>query len=126
LTAEQFQLELDEKRSKGLYPISAVAFPDGDKTRFGFVMARNSQRPKWAERHGLTTAQLRKELDAGKSRGYRPTVISGYREGGESRYLAVWVQDTTTDPPTTWTPSDPEADDQGARRGRRAAPVARK
>ena len=126
LTDQQFRATLDEWRSKGYHPISAAASPDGDTTRFGLVMVRNSPHLEWAERHDLTTAELRKELDAGKSRGYHPIVISGYRQGGESRYLAVWVQDTPTDPPTTWTPADPEAGEQGARRGRRAAPVARK
>ena len=86
-------------------------------------MVRDLPNLKWAERHGLTTAELRKELDAGRSRGYHPIVISGYRQGVESRYLAVWVQDTPTDPPTTWTPADPEAGEQGALPGRAGRPV---
>jgi hypothetical protein len=54
-----------------------------------------------------------------------PTVISGYRQQNENRYLAVWVQDTPTDPPTIWAPADPEAGEHGARHGRPAGPTAR-
>jgi hypothetical protein len=108
LTAEQFRAALDEWRPKGYYPASAAAYPDGDTPRFALVMVREDPRREWAERHGLTMAQLLEELEAGKASGHHPTVISGYRQGGESRYLAVWVQDTPPDPPALWTPGTPD------------------
>jgi CubicO group peptidase (beta-lactamase class C family) len=101
LTAEQFQAMFDEGRSRGQRPIGATAYPNGGVIRFALILARDRSVRDWTARPGLSSAQLRKELDDGKTKGYHPVVISGYRQDGESRYLAVWVKTSLVELPMT-------------------------
>ena len=82
LTAQQFRAVLDEWRSKGYYPINAAAYPDGDTTRFGLVMVRDSSPRKWAERHGLTTAAAAEGARRREVQGLPPDRDLGLPAGG--------------------------------------------
>src|SRR5262245_2084837 len=46
----------------------------------------------WQARHGLTAQQYQNEFNRLVSQGYRLVDVSGYGEGGEARYAAIWEQ----------------------------------
>ena len=97
LGAAEFQAALDEERLKGYRPISAAAYPDSGAIRFAVVMARDPRPRKWEERHGMSAAELRQELERRQPGDSRLAIVSGYLQEGESRYLAVWAQDVFPD-----------------------------
>jgi CubicO group peptidase (beta-lactamase class C family) len=46
----------------------------------------------WQARHGLTSQQYQDEFNRLVSQGYRLVDVSGYDEGGQARYAAIWEQ----------------------------------
>jgi N-acyl-D-amino-acid deacylase len=56
-------------------------------------MFQDAAGPRWETQKDLTSAQLEEELWSRPGRGYRPALLAGYADRGESRYVAVWVQD---------------------------------
>jgi serine/threonine protein kinase/CubicO group peptidase (beta-lactamase class C family) len=104
LDAGSLQTTLEEGRSRGYRPVCAAAYPEAGAIRFAVVMARDPAVHAWSARPSLTAAQLRRELLTGKARGYLPTILSGYRLGSESRYLAVWIEPVLPELPMTGEP----------------------
>jgi hypothetical protein len=45
----------------------------------------------WVARHGLTSSQYQHVFDEQVDAGYRLTYVSGYNQGGQARYAAVWT-----------------------------------
>ncbi len=59
------------------------------------VFAQEAQVPfgaAWQARHGLTSSQYQAEFDNWTGQGYRLVDVSGYQEGGEAHYAAIWQQ----------------------------------
>ena len=44
----------------------------------------------WVARHGLTASQYQQEFDRHAAAGFSVTYVSGYNEGGQARYAAIW------------------------------------
>jgi CubicO group peptidase (beta-lactamase class C family) len=46
----------------------------------------------WAARHGLSAGDYQSEFNTWTAQGYRLVDVSGYQDGGEARYAAIWQQ----------------------------------
>src|SRR5262249_26978778 len=100
-----FLAALEEGHRQGYRPTCATAYTDeAGAIRFVLAMARDQAARDWRVRLGLSGAQLRQELTAGKVQGYLPTIISGYGVGDETRFLAVGIKPLLPDLPTTGDP----------------------
>ncbi|MBM0106553.1 hypothetical protein JM946_17630 [Steroidobacter sp. S1-65] len=49
--------------------------------------------PAWEARHGLNSDQYQHTFNDLTARGFRPLCVSGYAEGGQARYAAVWSKE---------------------------------
>jgi hypothetical protein len=55
------------------------------------ALALRSGSTAWVARHGLTSSQYQQVFEEQVDAGYRLTYVSGYNEGGQARYAAVWT-----------------------------------
>jgi serine/threonine protein kinase/CubicO group peptidase (beta-lactamase class C family) len=97
LDADQLKAALDQARRQGESPVAAAAYSVQGAGRFALVLARDPHPRKWEERHGMSAPELREELERRASEEFRPLVLVGYPQAGESRYLAIWDQGIATD-----------------------------
>jgi CubicO group peptidase (beta-lactamase class C family) len=70
-----------------------VALGKAEFSSIPSAFAQDTQAPAgaaWVARHGLTSAQYQSEFNTWTSQGYRLIDVSGYEEGGEARYAAIW------------------------------------
>ncbi|MGI9385633.1 MAG: hypothetical protein ACR2PO_20990 [Methyloligellaceae bacterium] len=91
LTPGQYQAAFKKAVSQG-YRLVKV---DGYWTPAGVRYAATWERRgggRWVARHGLTSGQYQQAFNAYVGQGYRLVHISGYTDGGQARFAAIWSQ----------------------------------
>ena len=88
LTAAQYRQAIDRRQEQGYRSDQVSAYDAPDGPRFAAVFVKDGA--GWAAREGLSSAELRAELDKQAGDGLWPTSVAAYRDGGETRYAAVW------------------------------------
>lgn len=91
LTAAQYQATVNALSAQGYRPVLVNGYSIGGSARYAAIFWLDRSVP-WVARHGLTPAQYQAEFDTWVARGYRLAHVSGYTDGGEERYAAIWVQ----------------------------------
>jgi hypothetical protein len=92
ITGEQYQAVFDEVVPQGFRPTVVSAWVDGSgEERFAAVF--EEMPGGFVARHGITGEQYQALFDEVVPQGFRPSVLSGYRVGGEHRFAAVFTQD---------------------------------
>jgi hypothetical protein len=89
LTLTGLQRALDELTPGGWVPDHVTADAGGGAPRFSVVWRRDPG-ASWEARYHLTGAELQAALDELTPRGFVPTRIAGYDDGGTPRFAAVW------------------------------------
>ena len=89
LTGAQYQAVFDDLTPKGYRPLILNGYSVNGQDRYLGVW-QQSTGPAWVARHGLTSAQYQAVFDDLTSKGYRPTLLSGYSLAGSDRYLGVF------------------------------------
>jgi hypothetical protein len=89
LTAQEYQRAYDRNTDakRGLATLDAYTL-DG-KPRFSAAWTSAAWEPP-AARHGLTRAQFEAENSELRTRGFRPSIITGYAVGSAHRFAALW------------------------------------
>ena len=61
---------------------------------FGLGSIDSARAVAWVARHGLSGAQYQSEFNQWTGQPYflRPICVSGYEEGGQARYAAIWAK----------------------------------
>ncbi len=98
LTAERFAEFLAEKKGQGFRPTSATAYRSGETTLFGVTMVNDGDARPWDVEFGLSTDALAQALERRGDDRVIPLEITGYREGGRSRYLVIWCREVPGKP----------------------------
>jgi N-acyl-D-amino-acid deacylase len=99
MTTQQLEQLVAAGRVSKYRPISLSGYTVGKEVRFAAILFRDNPELRWQVEYELPAQEFRQRNDHWTSRGYRPLLISGYEQEGESRYLAVWVADGHADPP---------------------------
>lgn len=89
LTSGQYQAAFNSATGKG-YRLMHV---DGYWTPAGVRYAAIWERQKggaWVARHGMTSSQYQSEFNKYTGQGYRLLHVSGYSDGGQALYAAIW------------------------------------
>jgi CubicO group peptidase (beta-lactamase class C family) len=92
-----YQKACTDAPRQGNRPLWASGFGEGRSSRFNLVMVQDPTK-EWQARHGLNLAQFLAEAQRLGKQGYEPALVSGYAEGAQSRYLAVWTREVPGDP----------------------------
>jgi len=64
-------------------------------TRFAALFEQSDGR-RWVARHGLTAAEYQSVFDSMIADGFAPAWVSGYSEGLDARFAAIWLENDGT------------------------------
>lgn len=91
LSAADYQQTFTELATQGYRLVDVDVHRAHGQPRFSGIWRLESG-PAWQARHGLTSEQYQQTFDEMTATGYRPLSVSGYDDGGQPRYAAVWSQ----------------------------------
>jgi hypothetical protein len=91
LTADDYQNTFDQLTQQGYYPVLVNGYATAAGPRFTCIFQNGSTGP-WVARHGLTSADYQAAFDQYTSQGYMLDWVSGYFDGAQDLYAAIWRQ----------------------------------
>lgn len=89
LSVATYQTAFTELATQGYRPVDVDVHTSGGHPRFSSIW-RQEAGPAWEARHGLDSDHYQRTFDDLTRRGFRPLCVSGYSDGGQVRYAAVW------------------------------------
>ena len=89
LTGAQYQSAVDKGLAKGYRPIHVDGYWTPQGVRYAAIWEKRGGRA-WAARHGLTSSAYQSEFNRLSSLGFRVVQVSGYWDGRQERYAAIW------------------------------------
>lgn len=92
IDAARYQQTFDSLIADGFRLTSVCGYSEGREARFNAVWVKRDG-PALQARHGLDAQQYQQTFDELVGQGFRLTCVSGYAEGGQARYAAIWEQD---------------------------------
>jgi formylglycine-generating enzyme required for sulfatase activity/tetratricopeptide (TPR) repeat protein len=90
LPLEDFGAVAEGLRPAGFRPIRFRPYAAGKAVQVAAVWSRDGQ--EWRLAHGLTADGMQKRDAEHRRQGYQPADVTGYRDGGQERYAALWVK----------------------------------
>lgn len=94
LTEKQYQDEVTKQYNKNFYISYVDAYYVNGKVRFA-VLFKKGRNMNQKARHGLTAKEYQKEVEKNHKKGYRLTLVDGYFDGKQERYVALWKKAST-------------------------------
>ncbi len=92
LTAAEYQAAFNQFTGEG-YALGWVSgYFDGSQDRYAAIWRKIPGAPAWQARHGLTAAEYQAFFNTVTAQGYKPVVVSGYGDGTQDRYAAIFRQ----------------------------------
>ncbi len=89
LTAADYQAAFDQLTAEGYHPVLVNGYATAGGPRFACIFQQGATGP-WVARHGLTAAQYQAAFNEFTSQGYVLDWVSGYFDGGQDLYAAIW------------------------------------
>ncbi|GAB1318292.1 Beta-lactamase [Madurella fahalii] len=90
MTAAQYQSTFDNLLSQGYRLRLVNGYAVGNSARFAAIWDKSAAPGAWIARHGMTAAQYQTNFNNFVGQGYRLVHVSGYAQGGQARYAAIW------------------------------------
>ena len=97
LTPAQWQQQVNTLPAQGFRPVDLCGYNEAGGVRFASIWERQAT-PEWAARHGMTAGGYQQQFDHWAAHGFFLRRVSGYLDGGQTRYAAVWSRG----PALTW------------------------
>lgn len=94
LTASEYQVAFDWHGGNGYRLKQVSGYKVGDHTEYAAIWEQDGG-PAWLAVHGATSSEYQTQFDLNAARGYRLVCVSGYEEGRQARYAAVWEYGST-------------------------------
>ncbi len=91
IDAAAYQQAFDQLVGQGFRLTWVAGYSEGRGSRFNAVWQQRAG-GAWQARHGLTGEQYQAFFDEMARQGFRLTCVSGYAEGGQARYAALFEQ----------------------------------
>ncbi len=89
LTAADYQNTFNQLTAQGYHPVLVNGYATGAGPRFACIFQQGTTGP-WVARHGLTATQYQAAFDQFASEGYVLDWVSGYFDGSQDLYAAIW------------------------------------
>jgi hypothetical protein len=89
LTSADYQAFIDRMTADGYYPVLVNGYATTAGPRFACIFQQGAT-GAWVARHDLTAAQYRAAFDQYSGEGYVPDWVSGYFDGSQNLYAAIW------------------------------------
>lgn len=91
LSPADYQQVFTELATQGYRLVDVDVHSSKARPRFAGIWRREDG-PAWQARHGLTGQQYQQTFDEMTATGFRPVCVSGYADGGQALYAAVWTK----------------------------------
>ena len=91
LTGAGYQAAFDDLVGQGFRLVQVNGYEVDGEPRYAAIWHRTGG-PDWVARHGLTGSQYQAAFDDFLGQGYRLVHVSGYSDGGDARYAAIWTK----------------------------------
>ena len=98
LTAADYQSTFDQLTAQGYYPVLVNGYATAAGPRFACIFQQGATGP-WVARHGLTAAQYQAAFNQFTGEGYVLDWVSGYFDGSQDLYAAIWRKPQGAPPP---------------------------
>jgi hypothetical protein len=92
LTSAQYQAAFNQFVSEGYLLDWVSGYFDGTQDLYAAIWRKPPSAPAWQARHGLTSAEYQATFDQLVAQGYKPVVVSGYSDGAQDLYAAIFRQ----------------------------------
>ena len=89
MTAAQYQSYFNSQTAAGYRLVLVEGYAVGSSARYAAIFHRTDG-PAWSARHGMTSSQYQAEVSRRTRLGYRLVHVSGYSDGGQARYAAIF------------------------------------
>ena len=89
MTGAEYQAWFDERIKAGMHLTQVNGYTVNGQARYAAIF-EGGPGAVGITHHGMTGAQLESRIDAYGRQGYRLKEISGYQDGGQDRYAAIW------------------------------------
>jgi CubicO group peptidase (beta-lactamase class C family) len=91
MTGAELQAEFNALDGTGFRPVDINGYTVAGQVRFAAIWDR-SPMPESLARHGMTPAEYQTTFKHLEDHGYILLRVSGYDEGGQTRYAAIWIK----------------------------------
>ena len=92
LTSAQYQAAFNQFIGEGYMLDWVSGYFDGTQDLYAAIWRKPPTAPAWQARHGLTSAQYQATFNQLVAEGYKPVLVSGYSDGAQDRYAAIFRQ----------------------------------
>jgi CubicO group peptidase (beta-lactamase class C family) len=89
MTEAEYQTTFNQMTAGGFAPVLVDGYAAGGQTNFAAIWQKGNT-DAWVARDGLSSAQYQQEFNQYVAQGYSLDWISGYSQGGQDVYAAVW------------------------------------
>ncbi|HTA44845.1 MAG TPA: serine hydrolase [Bryobacteraceae bacterium] len=94
LTASDYQTTFNQLTAQGYHPVLVNGYATAAGPRFACIFEQGATGP-WVAQHGLTAAQYQAAFDGYLGQGYALDWVSGYFDGSQDLYAAIWRKDAS-------------------------------
>lgn len=96
LSADQYQQTFDQLVGQGFRLTWVDGYEVDGHAKYAAIW-ESGDGPAFQARHGLSPDQYQQAFDQLVGQGLRLTCVSGYADGGQDRYAAIWAKDNGPD-----------------------------
>ena len=97
LTAADYQNTFNQLTSQGYHPVLVNGYATAAGPRFACIFQQGPT-GAWVARHGLTAAQYQTSFNDFLGQGYTLEWVSGYFDGSQDLYAAIWRKEPSPPP----------------------------
>jgi hypothetical protein len=97
LTAADYQATFDQLAAQGYHPVLVNGYATAAGPRFACIFQKGATDP-WVARHGLTATEYQAAFDQLTGQGYLLDWVSGYFDGSQDLYAAIWRKPPSAPP----------------------------
>ena len=97
LTAADYQNTFNQLTSQGYHPVLVNGYATAAGPRFACIFQQGPT-GAWVARHGLTAAQYQTAFNDYLAQGYTLEWVSGYFDGSQDLYAAIWRKEPSAPP----------------------------
>lgn len=91
LTNDDFVANFERHRS-GFLPIDIEASPAENANRYAVIWVENRDDLAWKEYRNMSASSYASRFEQFREQGFRVLDLDSYRQNGEQRYAAIWVE----------------------------------
>ncbi len=85
-----YQRVFNDRKAEGFRPLRQIFYPTPFGVKVCALWTAIDGGPAWEVHHDLTRSAYQDEVIRLEGAGYRPVDVTGYEDGGQARYAAVW------------------------------------